>query len=211
VLLLMSLFAALMALHNSATRYIYSLSRAQILPKALSSTRSNGVPQRASIAQFAFAVAVAGSFAVLGLDPLATLVPSMTGFGTLGILVLQTLAALAVVVHFRRARDNRLWRTFAAPLLGLIGLTAIVALAIANFTTLAGSDAPLIALLPCLLIVAVVAGLGFAAYLRRHKPQIYEGLNTDLERFEVGDDHTRAHDPARQSDNVEPEGAANAS
>lgn len=211
VLLLMSLFAALMALHNSATRYIYSLSRAQILPKALSSTRRNGVPQRASVAQFAFAVGVAGSFAVLGLDPLATLVPSMTGFGTLGILVLQALAALAVVVHFRRARDHRLWRTFVAPLLGLIGLTVIVALAITNFTTLAGSDAPLVALLPWLLMVAIAGGLGLAAFLRRHRPQIYNGLNTDLERFGLGDDRTHVSGAVRQGDNAHPEGVAGAS
>ena len=45
--------AALMALHNSATRYIYSLSRARILPAGLSHTRHNGTPQRASAAQFA--------------------------------------------------------------------------------------------------------------------------------------------------------------
>lgn len=184
LLLLVSLFAALMALHNSTTRYIFSLSRARILPTGLSRTRRNGTPQRASLAQFAVGVGIAGLFAAFGLQPLTTLVPSMTGFGTLGILVLQVLAALAVVVHFRRARDTRLWRTLIAPGLGFLGLTGIVTLAIVNFPVLAGSDAFVITLLPWLLLVALVGGLGYAAYLRKNRPETYEALHADLERVE---------------------------
>jgi amino acid transporter len=184
VLLLISLFAALMALHNSATRYIYSLSRARILPRALSRTRANGVPERASIAQFAFATIVAGLFALTGLDPITSLVPSMTGFGTLGIITLQLLAALAIVVHFRRTRDPRLFSTLIAPGAGLLGLAVIVVLAIVNFPVLAGSEAPLITALPLLLLAALVGGLAWAAYLRKNRPEVYAALNHDLERFE---------------------------
>ncbi|MEA5456385.1 APC family permease [Sinomonas sp. JGH33] len=182
VLLLISLFAALMALHNSATRYLFSLGRAQILPKRLSRTRSNGVPQIASIAQFVFATLVAGAFAVAGLDPIASLVPSMTGFGTLAILALQLLAALAIVVFFRRRRDPRILSTLVAPGLGLVGLAVIVVLAIVNFPILAGSDAPIIGLLPALLPLAVVGGLVAAAALRKRNPAAYAGLAEDIER-----------------------------
>ncbi|GER23788.1 amino acid permease [Zafaria cholistanensis] len=184
VLLLVSLFAALMALHNSATRYIYSLSRVNILPRKLSRTRANGVPERASIVQFTFATAAAGLFALAGLDPITSLVPSMTGFGTLGIITLQLLAALAIVVHFRRKRDPRIFSTLIAPGAGLLGLIVIVALAILNFPVLAGSDAPAIAALPLLLLAALVGGLLWAGYLRRNRPEVYEGLNRDLDRFE---------------------------
>lgn len=190
LLLLVSLFAALMALHNSATRYIYSLSRARILPPGLSRTRDNGTPQRASVAQFTVGVGIAALFAIFGLEPLTSLVPSMTGFGTLGILVLQVLAALAVVVHFRRARDPRLGRTLIAPGLGFLGLVGIVTLAFINFPVLAGSDALVITLLPWLLLVALVGGLGYAAHLRANRPEVYEALNEDLERVEVGRDRT---------------------
>jgi amino acid transporter len=183
-LLLVSLFAALMALHSSATRYLYSLSRARILPQSLSRTRPNGVPERASIVQFVFATAVAGLFALAGLDPITSLIPSMTGFGTLGIITLQLLAALAIVVHFRRTRDRRLFSTLIAPGIGLLGLLGIVVLAIINFPVLAGSDAPVIAGLPVLLLVALAGGLLWAAYLRRNRPEVYDGLNHDLERFE---------------------------
>lgn len=185
LLLLVSLFAALMALHNSATRYIYSLSRARILPTGLSRTRRNGTPQRASLTQFAVALSAASLFAFFGLEPLTTLIPSMTGFGTLGILVLQLMAALAVVVHFRRARDPRLGRTLIAPGLGFLGLVGIVTLAIINFPVLAGSDAFFITLLPWLLLVALVGGLGYAAHLRKNRPDTYAALEGDLERFDV--------------------------
>lgn len=61
-------------------------------------------------------------------------------------------------------------------------------------------------------MVAVVAGLGFAAYLRRHRPQIYDGLNTDLERFEPAATALPASKPeARKGHKAEPEGVANAS
>jgi amino acid transporter len=181
VLLLISLFAALMALHNSATRYLFSLGRARILPRRLSVTRANGVPQFASAVQLLFATAVAGAFAVAGLDPIASLIPSMTGFGTLAILALQLLAALAIVVFFRRRKDPRVLSTLIAPGLGLVGLAVIVVLAVVNFPVLAGSDAPIIALLPALLPVGVVAGVVAAAVLKRRDPAAYAALSADIE------------------------------
>ena len=188
ILLLVSLFAAMLAFHNSATRYLYSLGRAGVLPRGLAQTRSNGAPQVAGFVQAAFAAVVAGLFALAGLDPITSLVPSMIGFGTLCVLVLQGLAALSIVVYFRRTRDPRLWSTLVAPGIGFLGLSAIVTLAIANFDVVAGSDALVVRLLPLLLVVALVGGIAYAAFLRRSKPAVYDGLATDLERFDARDD-----------------------
>jgi len=188
ILLLVSLFAAMLAFHNSATRYLYSLGRAGVLPRGLAQTRSNGAPQVAGFVQAAFAAVVAGLFALAGLDPITSLVPSMIGFGTLCVLVLQGLAALSIVVYFRRTRDPRLWSTLVAPGIGFLGLSAIVTLAIANFDVVAGSDALVVRLLPLLLVVALVGGIVYSAFLRRSKPAVYDGLATDLERFDARDD-----------------------
>lgn len=185
VLLLVSLFAALMALHNSATRYLFSLGRAGILPRRLSRTRKNGFPQFASLVQFAFATLVAAIFAFAGLDPIASLVPSMTGIGTLAILFLQLLAAIAIVAYFRRRRDQAVLSSFIAPTLGAIGLAAIVILAIVNFPALAGSDAPVIALLPVLLPAALIAGFIAAAVIKRRDPEKYARLADDIERTTI--------------------------
>ncbi|WP_308468011.1 APC family permease [Rathayibacter soli] len=183
ILLLVSLFAAMLAFHNSATRYLYSLGRAHVLPHALARTRKNGTPQLAGIVQASFAAIVAGLFAWAQLDPIGSLVPSMIGFGTLCVLVLQMLAALAIVVHFRRAHDPRWWSTFVAPGVGFLALASIVTMAIANFSIVAGSDALVVNLLPLLLLVALVGGIIFGIYLKKRKPTIYAGLSDDLENF----------------------------
>lgn len=185
VLLLVSLFAAMLAFHNSASRYLFALGRARVLPSVLAKTGRRGTPHVAGTTQAVFAIVVAGLFALAGLDPITSLVPSMLGFGTLSVIVLQVLAALSIIVHFRRAADPRLWSTFIAPGIGFLGLSAITVLAIVNFDVVAGSDALAVRLMPLLLVAAVVGGIGYGAYLKNSKPDVYDGLAADLERFNV--------------------------
>jgi amino acid transporter len=183
ILLLVSLFAAMLAFHNSATRYLYSLGRARILPNALARTRANGAPQLAGIVQASFAAIVAVVFAIAGADPIVTLVPAMLGFGTLSVLILQGLAAISIVVYFRRTRDPRWWSTFIAPGVGFLGIASISILAIVNFDIVAGSQELAIRLMPLLLVLAVIGGIAYGAYLKSAKPAVYDGLATDLEKF----------------------------
>jgi len=185
ILLLVSLFAAMLAFHNSATRYLYSMGRARILPRVLARTRGNGAPAVAGLVQALFGAIVAGCFAWAQLSPIGVLVPAMLGFGTLAVVVLQALAALSIVVWFRRARDPRWWSTFIAPGLGFLGLATIVVLAITHFDVVAGSTEPVILSLPALLLVAVVGGIIYAVFLRKRKPAVYAALVTDLEKFNV--------------------------
>lgn len=107
VLLLVSLFAAMLAFHNSATRYLFSLGRARVLPHALSQTSASGAPVLAGTLQAGFALTVALIFRLIDLDPILQVVPAMLGFDTLSIVILQALAAFSIVVHFRRAGDPR--------------------------------------------------------------------------------------------------------
>ncbi|GAB3711252.1 APC family permease [Amycolatopsis oliviviridis] len=183
LLLVVSLFAALLALHNSATRYLYALGRVGVLPRLLGKTNPrNGAPRYASIVQLAFGSVVALAFRLAGLDPVADLTASMTGFGTLGILTLQLFAAVAILVYFRRTRDRRVVKTLIAPGLGAVGLGLIVTLAILNFPTLAGSSNGVVPLLPWLLLIVALAGLALAGWLRRFRPSVYAALEDDLER-----------------------------
>ncbi|MFI9449825.1 APC family permease [Amycolatopsis sp. NPDC052450] len=183
LLLVVSLFAALLALHNSATRYLYALGRVGVLPRLLGKTSPrNGAPRYASIVQLAFGSAVALAFRLAGLDPVADLTASMTGFGTLGILTLQLFAAVAILVYFRRTRDRRVVKTLIAPGLGAVGLGIIVTLAILNFPTLAGSSNGVVPHLPWLLLVVALAGLALAGWLRKFRPSVYAALESDLER-----------------------------
>jgi amino acid transporter len=200
ILLLVSLFAAMLAFHNSATRYLYSLGRARVLPHALSRTRANGAPQIAGLVQASFAAIVALLFFIAGLDPILNLVPAMLGFGTLAVLVLQGLAALAIIVHFRRTRDPRWWSTFIAPGIGFLGLVTIIVLAVVNFDVVAGSNELVIRLMPLLLVAALIGGIIYGAYLKRSKPAVYDALATDIERFNVhvthGDEKPHIPEPS---------------
>jgi amino acid transporter len=200
VLLLVSLTAAMLAFHNSAARYLFALGRARVLPRALSRTRSSGAPQIALVVNAVFAALVAGLFALGGLDPIGSLVPSMIGFGTLCVLALQMLAALSIVVYFRRRRDRRWWATFVAPGIGFVVLLCIVAMAIVNFDIVAGSEALAVNLLPVLLGVALVAGIVYGAYLKRKRPAVYASLSQDLEDFGSTDRPSYPTDRDRYSD-----------
>jgi len=64
-------------------------------------------------------------------------------------------------------------------------LLGIVIMAIVNFPLVAGSDAPIIVWLPVLLLVAVVAGIVYGAYLKASKPVVYDNLKNDLENFDA--------------------------
>ncbi|MCH1882489.1 APC family permease [Agrococcus sp. ARC_14] len=192
VLLVVSLFAAQLAFHNSAARYLYALGRARVLPRWLAKTNRNGAPERAQLANLLFAVVIAGIFALAvetgpdgaPLPPVLTLVPVGLGFATLAIMIVQTIAALAVVVHFRRRSDPRLWSTLIAPGLGFLALLGFSIGAVLNFTLVAGSEALYVRLMPWLLVLAVVGGVVYAAYLRSRKPAVYRGLDEDIERLD---------------------------
>ncbi|WP_405218811.1 APC family permease [Agrococcus sp. Ld7] len=192
VLLVVSLFAAQLAFHNAAARYLYALGRARVLPRWLAKTNRNGAPERAQLANLLFAVAVAGIFALAvetdpdgnPLPPVLTLVPVGLGFGTLAVLIVQTIAALSVVAYFRKQSDPRLWSTLIAPGLGFLALLGFSVGAIFNFTLVAGSEALYVRLMPWLLVVALVGGIGYAVYLRSRRPDVYEQLDTDIERVD---------------------------
>ncbi|SFS14899.1 amino acid/polyamine/organocation transporter, APC superfamily [Agrococcus baldri] len=196
VLLVVSLFAAQLAFHNSAARYLYALGRARVLPRWLSKTNRNGAPERAQLVNLVFAVAVAGIFAIFvetdpdgaPLPPVLTLVPVGLGFATLAIMIVQTIAALAVVVYFRKRSDPRLWSTLIAPGLGFLALLGFSIGALFNFTLVAGSEALYVRLMPWLLLLAVIGGVGYAAYLRSRKPEVYRGLDADIERLDELDE-----------------------
>lgn len=139
-----------------------------------------GSPHVASAVQMGPSAAVVTLFVVAGADPILVTVPAMTGFGTLGIIALQAAAAVAVVVFFRRRRDRRYLSTLVAPALGGVGLIAAFVMAVANFSTIAGSDSPVIARLPWLLLVTMVAGVVVARHLGARRPDDYAALGTDF-------------------------------
>ena len=186
VLLVISLFAAQLAFHNSAGRYLFSLGRARVLPGWLAKTNSKGSPERALLVNLIFAIIIAAVFRFTfpELPSVLTLVPVGLGFATLSIMIVQAIAALSVVVYFRKRGDRRWMSTFLAPGLGFLALATFSIMALVNFDTVAGSDEAYVLLLPWILVAAVVGGIVYGFYLKAKRPQIYEGLAGDLEKFD---------------------------
>jgi amino acid transporter len=183
LLLVTSLFAGMLAMHGAANRYMFVLGRQRLLPRFLGSARAkSGSPHMASLTQTAFCVVVVGVFALAGADPYLGLSTTMLGLGTLGIIVVQGLAALSVIGFFLRRPGRHWWRTFLAPGLGFAGLAVSSVLLVNNFSLLAGSPSPLVAALPWLILVAAVIGIGYALWVRARRPSRYEALTAGIER-----------------------------
>lgn len=167
ILLVTSLFAALLAFHNAISRYSYALARDGVGHQALGHIHlRHGSPHKASLAQSLSAALVVGTFALAGADPVLQLFTWMSGLATVAILLLMLLTSVAIIAFFRRTGvDRRRWHTVIAPTLGTAGLLVVTALVIDNFTTLVGGST--IVATTLLAIVAATFSLGVAIAQRR--------------------------------------------
>jgi amino acid transporter len=180
ILIVTSSFAALLAFHNAASRYMFGLARDGILPRRLAVTHARyGSPVAASAAQITVAVVVVAAFAIAGLDPLLELAATFLGLGTLGIVVLQALASFSVLGFFRGRQDKQAWSTGIAPLVGGLGLATAAILIIANYPSLTGAQSDVINALWILIPVAAVIGVIVAGVLRAQTPGAYAALGAD--------------------------------
>jgi amino acid transporter len=169
ILLLTSLFAALLAFHNAVSRYLFALGRERRAPAALGRTHPrHGSPHVGSLTQTGSAAVIVAVFALAGSDPVLQLFTWMSGLATVSILVLMVLTSLAVLAFFARTGvDRRVWHTKIAPVLGTLGLVGVTALVLSNFTTLISGDATLATVLLVVIAAAFAAGVGVAVATRR--------------------------------------------
>jgi cation diffusion facilitator CzcD-associated flavoprotein CzcO/amino acid transporter len=174
-----SLLASYLALHNAATRYLFALSREKLLPHALGRFHPRRyAPSNASIFVSIITVVFVGAFGALGADPYLSLIPPFIGLGTLGIVLLQALAGVAICTYLWPRRAETGWLTLAAASVGAAGLTVATALVGANFGLLTSSDTLWVRLLPWLYVPVIAAGVGFSFWMRAHRPKAYFALAT---------------------------------
>jgi amino acid transporter len=182
VLLLLSAFAALLALHNASNRYLYALGREALVPRRFGTTHPRTKsPWLAGTTQTAFSVVVLVLCVVFNVDPYLGLLLWGSALGFLGIIALWALCSLAIVVYLRRtAPEAGLWRTTIAPLLSFAALTGVAVLVVVNFDLFSGGDPVVDNLLFGLAIAAAVAGVARALYLRAKRPQVYAALGINF-------------------------------
>lgn len=191
VLLVGSMFAAVLSLHNVLTRYFHTMGDARLLPGSLAAVHPrHSSPHRASLVQVAVAGAAIALTAIVGITP-AQAFAWYAGIGTLAIVLLMAATCLAVVVYFARRRAGaNLWQAFIAPGLGLIGLVIAAWLIAENFPLLVGdTDAegnPTWGLISAILLAVVIAapliGVIQALVIRSRDAQAYAHITERLDQ-----------------------------
>jgi hypothetical protein len=133
-------------------------------------------PFRASLLVSAGAGLVIAVAAVFRLDPYVVLAKGALGLATLGIVTLQALAAVAIVVFFRRRGQGRYWKTLIRPGAGALGLFAVASVVLVSFDDLMGIANPLVFALPWLIVAILLGGIVIGLVLRRRAPGRYARL-----------------------------------
>jgi len=167
-LLLSSIFACLLAFHNTITRYLYALGREGLLWGFLAGIHPRfQSPYKASYAQTGCAVAGVLGSVLTRADPLTVIFSWTSAFATIGIVGLQFLVSAAVIVFFRRSGlDKRVWNTMVAPVLGMSGLGYALYLLVVNLPALSGSDDGFVRSFPWIMLAVMMVGVGVSVRRR---------------------------------------------
>ncbi|WP_422745737.1 APC family permease [Mycobacterium sp. WMMD1722] len=182
LLVITSLFAAILTFHNNVARYLYSLGRQGVLWSRLGTTHPRRQsPALACYVQITMVAIVVAVFAILGLDPYTTLFTWWTGVGAAAIILLQTIASIAIFVFFRRSDvDKRPWNTFIAPLLGIAGLLPFLWYAVTGMDVLLGGGGWLQTSFTFMLFASLAIGVIGAYVIKFRAPHRYAQLNSTL-------------------------------
>jgi amino acid transporter len=180
VLFITSVYAGLLAFHNSAARYFFASGREGLLSKALGRTHPvHQSPHNGSLLQSALAAVVVLGFVVAKADPVLTLFSWLTNIATLCVIALMALTTLAVIRYFKYGNPGApegTLRVFVLPLLSGIALCAVLLLAIANFSVLTGASKTVSYALTASLPIAAITGLLLAGRLKTRNPILFSQL-----------------------------------
>ena len=179
LLLLTSVFAGLLALHNTCARYAYALGREGVLPRVMARTSlKTRAPIAGSIAQTITGLAAIALYAAMGWDPMVNMMFWLAAIGGVGILLLVTITSLAIVAYLIRNPAAGLFTNVIAPVLSSIGLIAVCGLCLDNYTTLLGvdPDSPLGWIFPACYGIVIVAGLLWGFILRASRHPAYDQI-----------------------------------
>jgi amino acid transporter len=183
LLLITSVVAAMISIHNSVARYVFAMARERVLPPRLGRIRDGsqgGAPIGGSLLQSAVALVVVLAFVVANADPFHTLFTWLATLAGIGVGLLMFGTSLATIGFFQRTggTEESAWQRLWAPAIGALALAVILVVTVVNLNSLLGT-APGSALtwIPVgVLALAVVTGLVWAAILRNRRPETYRNI-----------------------------------
>jgi amino acid transporter len=175
LLVISSVYASQLAFHNAITRYTHALAHDGVLPAWFRKVHPrHGSPYRASIVQTVLAVVVIAAFVIAGADPFTHLLLWVNTPGVVGVVLLQTLTAIATVVYFLRRN-----KAASTPVATVAGILSALLLAVAsyllvdNINLLTGAPAAVNVLLVSVVPATLLAGGVVALWLRNKRPTTY--------------------------------------
>ncbi len=182
LLILTSSFACGMAFHNTASRYMYSLGREGVLPRAVAETHDHHKsPHKASAVQSVLAAVWVILYGLgYGFDD-----PSgqawlgvYTLFAVLGtglLLVLQAIVSVAIILWFKKNGGGNVFTTMIAPAISFVVQIWLVYTLIANLATLGGTNG-FAQSLPFVGLAIIVVGLIWGFVLKSSNPAAYRNI-----------------------------------
>ena len=204
ILFITSLLAALLAFHNAAARYFFSLGRSGVLPRALARSGANGAPVAGSVTQSVLSLIVVAVFVVAGsgselgaLYPVLTLFTWLTNAAAFGLVFLLAVTGVAILVWSLRIDAGAgVFSRIIAPVLSTLGLAVVAALILANFDLMIGDAGPhwLVWVMPGIVIAAGLGGLVWGEVLRHLKPRTFATLQDTLDQLPDSLDSTETLD-----------------
>lgn len=178
VLLCTSIFAANLATHNVATRYIYSLSVDRIFPRIFASVHDKHIsPYRAAVLVSVISYAALVACIIFG-GQAGTLYATLVGVGGYSLILLLLLTSIAVVVYFRKNPQQHVgtWHGAIAPAIASVLLFGAFIIASRNVDVMIGGSQGLANFLVGLFLVLLATGITVAAILRRTHPDVYQRI-----------------------------------
>lgn len=182
ILIVTSFFACVLSFHNACTRYLFSLGREGLLPRALgrASAKSQS-PAVASLTLSAFSLLGVLVAILVQADPFLGLALWTYATGVQGLVFAQAVTAVAVVLYFvKDRRGYSAWRVLVAPTIGALGLIAGYVLIVLNFEIVTGFEGGINQVLllptPILFMGGIIVGL----VLKARKPKYYAGLTESV-------------------------------
>jgi amino acid transporter len=183
ILIVTGSFACTLAFYNTSSRYLFSMGREGLLPKALGKVHvTHRSPHLASMLVTLFVVLYAGAFTVADPDTLAALLKLGTWsplLGVLGILFIQALVSFAIIRYFLTTGrgDHHRIKTFLAPLVGGIAQLGACYLLIKYRGDLSGAgDNWFVKIIPWLVVAMFLGGIVAALYWRSSNQAKYQAI-----------------------------------
>jgi amino acid transporter len=173
-LLVTSILAAMISVHQTVARYVFGLSRESVLPAGWGRVRrGQGVPFGGSLAQSIVGVAVIGVWAVLGADPMV-LFNWSAALAAVGLMTVMVTACAAAWRFFQRGGggSESVFTRMFAPVGGMLAMGGLLAVTVANLHVLVGAapGSAVVWLLPALVAGAGCVGLVWGLVVQRRHP-----------------------------------------